>query len=160
MGATASELGLEHGPITQNLTVTGQQEIEDATRMVAARAESAGASLVCNSERVAEQLDVIESGEIGNHFWRLSAACVPFQMRPGLPFVGLMVNSPDSPEAAHTCDMHNPDVCLATQHSFIRLFMHIPGYEAATCGTAAELRAAENSDGRFSPCIGGGATFQ
>ena len=81
---------------------------------------------------------VNHTAEMGGRFWRKSAACVPFQITVGLPFVGVMVSSPDSEVAAATTggsyNPSHPDDLLVGQHSFIRIFAHLEEHGNSTCG--------------------------
>jgi len=114
-------------------------QVDDAMDLLNERAQQAGAQLVCHFKRdEAELLEVVNhTAQTGNNFWRKAAACVPFQITVGLPFVGVMVSSPDSQAAAATTgsyDEANPDALVAGQHSFIRIFAHLEEHGNSTCG--------------------------
>lgn len=60
---------------------------------------------------------------------------MPFQISTGLPFVVLVVNKPDSDEAAqgaHVTGMQEDH--LAMQHTIVRLFFHHNASESPVCG--------------------------
>lgn len=79
------------------------------------------------------------TAEIDEQYWRKSAACVPFALDVGLPFVTIVLHTPDSLAAAQAhADPDHPDEFVAEEHAFVRIFMGLPydadDYRATTCG--------------------------
>ena len=101
--------------------------------------------------------------EIDNRYYRKSTSCVPFQLTAGMPYVGVVVTSPDSEDAAeHSAYMRSPvgDVGDArrwllddqvpaphtgTIHAAIRLFVSVDGLLNATCSDNCAFRTRSNT---------------
>ena len=81
-------------------------------------------------ERKYEQL--AQTAEIEDRFYRKYAPCVPFRISEGMPWIFIVINSPDGAQAAqaHTEVSAN----TARQHSILRLFSEFDGgYIDAMC---------------------------
>lgn len=137
VGANSSQLDMESIGISGGAISTGlpREQLDASKTLLEKRAAAAGAQLVCHYKRGSYHLEVPDepTAEIADHFYRKLNSCVPFQMSVGLPFLAVMITSPDSDAAAtfHGYEAE-PDALVAGVHSYVRLFTHLEG-EAEKC---------------------------
>jgi len=136
VGANSTELQMEQTGVGMEVTEgMSLDQVAFARQQLSERAQALGAQLVCHFQRDPSQLEVYPgSGELSDHFYRKSAGCVPFTTARGMPYVAMVVTSPDSEAAALAKqDELHPDLNVALLHTVIRLFVHSDSYPWPSC---------------------------
>lgn len=135
LNATAHSLGLDNSPLSPYLrSGLSEKEAFSTQRMLLEGEATSGARRVCHFSRSASLVEHVRgTAEIGDTFYRKSMGCVPFEVVRGMPFVAVVLTSPDSSAAATA-----PPDGIAPVHTFFRLFASMDGVFAPTCNLGGE----------------------
>lgn len=92
------------------------------------------------------------TAEVADHFWRKVVPCVPFEMVVGMPFVVVVIASPDSTAAAtlHAYEA-SPLENTGSLHTFIRLFAHHENVTSPFCAQQDDPASTELLSKTFGP---------
>ena len=93
--------------------------------------------VVCVRVRARSQVypgEHFSADQVADRFYRKSAGCVPFAIAHGMPYVAMVITSPDTVAAAMAKeDPYRPDENLAILHTVIRLFVHSDSHPWPSC---------------------------